>query len=179
MFTGIIETLGKIENIEQDKSNLHFYVSSAISNELKIDQSVSHNGVCLTVVGLNNNLHQVTAIDETLQKTNLAQLKVGDLINLERCTLAGGRFDGHIVQGHVDQVACCIAKRDENGSYVFTFQYDISKQNITVEKGSITVNGISLTVVDSRDDQFSVAIIPYTLEHTNLQHVEVGSTVNL
>ncbi|WP_293880877.1 MULTISPECIES: riboflavin synthase [unclassified Sphingobacterium] len=179
MFTGIIETLGKIENIEQDKSNLHFYVSSAISNELKIDQSVSHNGVCLTVVGLNNDLHQVTAIDETLQKTNLAQLKVGDLINLERCTLAGGRFDGHIVQGHVDQIASCIAKRDENGSYVFTFQYDISKQNITVEKGSITVNGISLTVVDSRDDQFSVAIIPYTLEHTNLQHVEVGSTVNL
>jgi len=179
MFTGIIETLGKIENIEQDKSNLHFYVSSAISNELKIDQSVSHNGVCLTVVGLNNDLHQVTAIDETLQKTNLAQLKVGDLINLERCTLAGGRFDGHIVQGHVDQIASCIAKRDENGSYVFTFQYDISKQNITVEKGSITVNGITLTVVDSRDDQFSVAIIPYTLEHTNLQHVEVGSTVNL
>ncbi|WP_293955179.1 MULTISPECIES: riboflavin synthase [unclassified Sphingobacterium] len=179
MFTGIIETLGKIENIEHDKSNIHFYVSSAISNELKIDQSVSHNGVCLTVVGLNNDLHQVTAIDETLQKTNLAQLKVGDLINLERCTLAGGRFDGHIVQGHVDQIASCIAKRDENGSYVFTFQYDISKQNITVEKGSITVNGISLTVVDSRNDQFSVAIIPYTLEHTNLQHVEVGSTVNL
>ncbi|MDQ1151341.1 riboflavin synthase [Sphingobacterium zeae] len=179
MFTGIIETLGKIENIEKDKSNIHFYVSSAISNELKIDQSVSHNGVCLTVVGLNDNLHQVTAIDETLQKTNLAQLKVGDLINLERCTLAGGRFDGHIVQGHVDQTACCIAKRDENGSYVFTFQYDICKQNITVEKGSITVNGISLTVVDSRDDQFSVAIIPYTFEHTNLQHVEVGSTVNI
>ncbi|MCS4165655.1 MULTISPECIES: riboflavin synthase [Sphingobacterium] len=179
MFTGIIETLGKIENIEQEKSNIHFYVSSAISNELKIDQSVSHNGVCLTVVGLNNDLHKVTAIDETLQKTNLAQLKVGDLINLERCTLAGGRFDGHIVQGHVDQTARCIQKKDENGSFIFTFQYDVSKQNITVEKGSITVNGISLTVVDSKDDQFSVAIIPYTLEHTNLQQVEVGSTVNL
>jgi riboflavin synthase len=179
MFTGIIETLGKIENIEQEKSNIHFYVSSAISNELKIDQSVSHNGVCLTVVGLNNDQHKVTAIDETLQKTNLAQLKVGDLINLERCTLAGGRFDGHIVQGHVDQTARCIQKKDENGSFIFTFQYDVSKQNITVEKGSITVNGISLTVVDSKDDQFSVAIIPYTLEHTNLQQVEVGSTVNL
>ncbi|WET69133.1 riboflavin synthase [Sphingobacterium sp.] len=179
MFTGIIETLGKIENIEQEKSNIHFYVSSAISNELKIDQSVSHNGVCLTVVGLNNDLHKVTAIDETLQKTNLAQLKVGDLINLERCTLAGGRFDGHIVQGHVDQTARCIQKKDENGSFIFTFQYDVSKQNITVEKGSITVNGISLTIVDSKDDQFSVAIIPYTLEHTNLQQVEVGSTVNL
>ncbi|HAE69594.1 MULTISPECIES: riboflavin synthase [Sphingobacterium] len=179
MFTGIIETLGKIENIEQEKSNIHFYVSSAISNELKIDQSVSHNGVCLTVVGLNNDLHKVTAIDETLQKTNLAQLKVGDLINLERCTLAGGRFDGHIVQGHVDQTARCIQKKDENGSFIFTFQYDVFKQNITVEKGSITVNGISLTVVDSKDDQFSVAIIPYTLEHTNLQQVEVGSTVNL
>jgi len=179
MFTGIIETLGKIENIEQEKSNIHFYVSSVISNELKIDQSVSHNGVCLTVVGLNNNQHKVTAIDETLQKTNLAQLKVGDLINLERCTLAGGRFDGHIVQGHVDQTARCIQKKDENGSFIFTFQYDVSKQNITVEKGSITVNGISLTVVDSKDDQFSVAIIPYTLEHTNLQQVEVGSTVNL
>ncbi|OJZ07508.1 riboflavin synthase [Sphingobacterium sp. 40-24] len=179
MFTGIIETLGKIENIEQEKSNIHFYVSSAISNELKIDQSVSHNGVCLTVVGLNNDLHKVTAIDETLQKTNLAQLKVGDLINLERCTLAGGRFDGHIVQGHVDQTARCIQKKDENGSFIFTFQYDVSQQNITVEKGSITVNGISLTVVDSKDDQFSVAIIPYTLEHTNLQQVEVGSTVNL
>jgi len=179
MFTGIIETLGKIENIEQEKSNIHFYVSSAISNELKIDQSVSHNGVCLTVVGLNNDQHKVTAIDETLQKTNLAQLKVGDLINLERCTLAGGRFDGHIVQGHVDQTARCIQKKDENGSFIFTFQYDVSKQNITVEKGSITVNGISLTVVDSKDNQFSVAIIPYTLEHTNLQQVEVGSTVNL
>ncbi|GAA0885671.1 riboflavin synthase [Sphingobacterium siyangense subsp. cladoniae] len=179
MFTGIIETLGKIENIEQEKSNIHFYVSSAISNELKIDQSVSHNGVCLTVVGLNKDQHKVTAIDETLQKTNLAQLKVGDLINLERCTLAGGRFDGHIVQGHVDQTARCIQKKDENGSFIFTFQYDVSKQNITVEKGSITVNGISLTVVDSKDDQFSVAIIPYTLEHTNLQQVEVGSTVNL
>lgn len=179
MFTGIIETLGKIENIEQEKSNIHFYVSSAISNELKIDQSVSHNGVCLTVVGLNNDQHKVTAIDETLQKTNLAQLRMGDLINLERCTLAGGRFDGHIVQGHVDQTARCIQKKDENGSFIFTFQYDVSKQNITVEKGSITVNGISLTVVDSKDDQFSVAIIPYTLEHTNLQQVEVGSTVNL
>ncbi|WP_286860190.1 MULTISPECIES: riboflavin synthase [Sphingobacterium] len=179
MFTGIIETLGKIERIEHEKSNIHFYVSSPISNEFKIDQSVSHNGVCLTVVGLDDQVHKVTAIDETLQKTNLAQLKTGDLVNIERCTLAGGRFDGHIVQGHVDQTATCINKTDENGSFIFTFQYDPNKQNITVEKGSITVNGISLTVVDSRDDRFSVAIIPYTLEHTNLQEVEVGSTVNI
>ncbi|WP_293946103.1 MULTISPECIES: riboflavin synthase [unclassified Sphingobacterium] len=179
MFTGIIETLGKIERIEHEKSNIHFYVSSPISNEFKIDQSVSHNGVCLTVVGLDDQVHKVTAIDETLQKTNLAELKAGDLVNIERCTLAGGRFDGHIVQGHVDQTATCIKKTDENGSFIFTFQYDPSKQNITVEKGSITVNGISLTVLDSRDDQFSVAIIPYTLEHTNLQQVGVGTTVNL
>ncbi|UIR57624.1 riboflavin synthase [Sphingobacterium sp. SRCM116780] len=179
MFTGIIETLGKVKNIVKENSNIHLFIESSLSNELKIDQSVSHNGVCLTVVGIENNIHQVTAIDETLQKTNFNNLEVGDLMNIERCTQANGRFDGHIVQGHVDQIATCIAKQDQNGSFLFTFQYDPAIQNITVEKGSVTVNGISLTVVNSKIDQFSVAIIPYTLAHTNLQHVEIGTNVNL
>ena len=179
MFTGIIETLGQVVNIEQEESNLHFYIRSSISNELKIDQSVAHNGVCLTVVGLDADTHKVTAIDETLQKTNLNEVKIGDIVNLERCTQAGGRFDGHIVQGHVDQTAKCISKEYHEGSWLFTFEYETNKQNITVEKGSITVNGISLTVVNSKLNQFSVAIIPYTIEHTNLKTVEVGSTINL
>ena len=179
MFTGIIETLGKVVKIETELSNVHYFIESPISSELKIDQSVAHNGVCLTVVGIVQNVHKVTAIDETLQKTNLNSLKTGDLVNLERCTQANGRFDGHIVQGHVDQTATCISKIDQNGSWLFTFQYEPSKSNVTVEKGSITVNGISLTVVNSQADQFSVAIIPYTIEHTNLQDVEVGSLVNL
>jgi riboflavin synthase len=179
MFTGIIETLGIVKNIQQDQSNIHFTIESSLSNELKIDQSVSHNGVCLTVVEINTNTHVVTAIDETLQKTNLGYLQVGDVVNLERCTQANGRFDGHIVQGHVDQTAVCIERIDQNGSWLFTFQYDPALNNITVEKGSITVNGISLTVVNSQRDRFSVAIIPYTIEHTNLQHVDVGTTVNL
>lgn len=179
MFTGIIETLGKVKDIVKEDTNIHLYIESQISNELKIDQSVAHNGVCLTVVGIEENLHQVTAIDETLQKTNLQDLKIGDVMNIERCTQANGRFDGHIVQGHVDQVATCINKQDQDGSFVFTFQYDPKLQNITVEKGSITVNGISLTVVNSKIDQFSVAIIPYTIEHTNLKNVEVGTKVNL
>jgi riboflavin synthase len=179
MFTGIIETLGVVKNIQQEQSNIHFQIESSISNELKIDQSVSHNGVCLTVVEVKANTHIVTAIDETLQKTNLGRLQVGDVVNLERCTQANGRFDGHIVQGHVDQTAVCIAREDQNGSWLFTFQYDPASNNITVEKGSITVNGISLTVVNSQKDQFSVAIIPYTIENTNLQHVDVGTTVNL
>ncbi|WP_149914461.1 riboflavin synthase [Sphingobacterium cavernae] len=179
MFTGIIETLGIVKNIQQDQSNIHFTIESSLSNELKIDQSVSHNGVCLTVVEINTNTHVVTAIDETLQKTNLGYLQVGDVVNLERCTQANGRFDGHIVQGHVDQTAVCIERIDQNGSWLFTFQYDPALNNITVEKGSITVNGISLTVVNSQRDRFSVAIIPYTIENTNLQHVDVGTTVNL
>ena len=179
MFTGIIETLGIVKNIQHDQSNIHFHIESTISNELKIDQSVAHNGVCLTVVEVNENQHVVTAIDETLKKTNLSHLQVGDIINLERCTQANGRFDGHIVQGHVDQTAVCIERIDQNGSWLFTFQYDPSLNNITVEKGSITVNGISLTVVNSQKDRFSVAIIPYTIEHTNLQHVDVRTTVNL
>lgn len=179
MFTGIIETLGKVIKVEREQSNVHFFIQSSISNELKIDQSVSHNGVCLTVVGLEDQIHQVTAIQETLQKSTLGSLQVNDLVNIERCTAANGRFDGHIVQGHVDQTAVCIAKEDQKGSWLFTFEYEPNLQNITVEKGSVTVNGISLTVVNSKNNQFSVAIIPYTIEHTNLQHTEVGSSVNL
>ncbi|MGN5953876.1 riboflavin synthase [Sphingobacterium lactis] len=179
MFTGIIETLGTVRKIEAEQSNLHFFIESPISHELKIDQSISHNGVCLTVVGIEGQIHQVTAIKETLDKSSLDLLKVDDVVNLERCTQVGGRLDGHIVQGHVDQTAICVAVEPQDGSTVFTFEYDPSLQNITVEKGSITVNGISLTVVNSGESQFSVAIIPYTLEHTNLKSVEVGSTVNL
>ncbi|QNF35189.1 riboflavin synthase [Adhaeribacter swui] len=179
MFTGIIETLGKVTNIQEENTNKHFTISSAITSELKIDQSVSHNGVCLTVVEIQGQEYTVTAIDETLQKTNLNSLAVGDLVNLERCMPANGRFDGHVVQGHVDQVATCVSVADQNGSWLYTFMYDSSTGNITVEKGSICVNGISLTVVNSQDNQFSVAIIPYTYEHTNLQQVKPGSTVNL
>lgn len=179
MFTGIIETLGTVSKIELEDSNVHFYIESSLSPELKVDQSVSHNGVCLTVVEVNDGIHKVTAIDETLQKTNLRYLKAGHRVNIERCTIVNGRFDGHIVQGHVDQTAVCIAKEDQNGSWLFTFQYDPSLNNITVEKGSISVNGISLTVVNSREDRFSVAIIPFTIENTNLMDVEVGSLVNL
>lgn len=179
MFTGIIETLGRVTDIRQENTNRHFTITAAIAHELKIDQSVAHNGVCLTVVGINGDSYTVTAIDETLQKTNLNSLKVGDVVNLERCMQANGRFDGHVVQGHVDQTAVCESVKDENGSWVFTFRYDASKGNITVEKGSICVNGISLTVVNSKEDSFSVAIIPYTYEHTNLQHVKPGDGVNL
>jgi len=179
MFTGIIETLGKVVKIEQELGNIHFYIQSSLSNALKIDQSVSHNGVCLTVVGIENDIHKVTAIEETLIKSNLGSLALGDTINIERCTVANGRFDGHIVQGHVDQVATCVGKEDQNGSWLFTFAYEPTLSNITVEKGSICVNGISLTVVNSQDQQFSVAIIPFTLEHTNLGQVEIGDTVNI
>jgi len=179
MFTGIIETVGTVTNIETELGNIHFYIQSTISHELKIDQSVSHNGVCLTVVGIMENIHKVTAIQETLLKSNLGHLKIGGLVNLERCTPTNGRFDGHIVQGHVDQTGICIAKEEQQGSWVFTFEYQPLQQNITVEKGSITVNGISLTVINSKNNQFSVAIIPYTIEHTNLQEVKIGDTVNL
>ncbi|MFC0514326.1 riboflavin synthase [Mucilaginibacter angelicae] len=179
MFTGIIETLGKITDLQQEKGNLNITVESAISHELKIDQSVAHNGVCLTVVALADGLHVVTAIEETLSKTNLGQLKVGDPVNLERCMQMNARLDGHIVQGHVDQVAVCTAFNELNGSWEYTFEYDASSGNVTVEKGSICVNGISLTVVNSHANSFSVAIIPYTFEHTNLHNVKVGSHVNL
>lgn len=179
MFTGIIETLGKITDLQQEKGNLNITVESAISHELKIDQSVAHNGVCLTVVALADGLHVVTAIEETLNKTNLSQLKVGEPVNLERCMQMNARLDGHIVQGHVDQVAVCTAFKELDGSWEYTFEYDTSSGNITVEKGSICVNGISLTVVNSHANSFSVAIIPYTFEHTNLHNVKVGSQVNL
>lgn len=179
MFTGIIETLGRVTKIREENTNKHYTLTSTFTNELKIDQSVAHNGVCLTVVRIEGDAYTVTAIDETLQKTNLNNLKEGDIVNLERCMQANGRFDGHVVQGHVDQTAVCKSVEDENGSWVFTFQYDASRGNVTVEKGSICVNGISLTVVNSKEDTFSVAIIPYTYEHTNLQHVKPGDTVNL
>ncbi|RVU00796.1 riboflavin synthase [Mucilaginibacter limnophilus] len=179
MFTGIIETLGKVTSLRHEQGNLHITVSSAISNELKIDQSVAHNGVCLTVVNVTDDTHTVTAIEETLNKTNLSELKEGDLINLERCMQMKGRLDGHIVQGHVDQTAVCTDFKELDGSWEYTFEYDASFGNVTVEKGSICVNGISLTVVNSKPNAFSVAIIPYTFEHTNLQNVGKGSTVNL
>lgn len=179
MFTGIIETVGKVISIEKEDTNLNFKIQSSISDELKIDQSVSHNGVCLTVVSTSPGEHTVTAIAETLQKSNIGRLEVNDEINLERCTKLGSRLDGHIVQGHVDQTAICTSIQDKNGSWVFTFKYDPSLGNITVEKGSITVNGTSLTVFDSQDDQFSVAIIPYTFENTNFKNIRVGDSVNL
>src|ERR1700761_8384731 len=179
MFTGIIETLGKITRLEHEQSNLHITVESAITNELKIDQSVAHNGVCLTVVGLTDNTYTVTAIEETLNKTSLGHLKLGDLLNLERCMQMNARLDGHIVQGHVDQTAVCTHFKTLDGSWEYTFEYDAAPGNVTVEKGSICVNGISLTVVNSKANSFSVAIIPYTYEHTNLQQVREGSVVNL
>lgn len=179
MFTGIIETLGVVKELQQDQGNLHITIESPISSELKIDQSVAHNGVCLTVIALDGNTHTVTAIEETLSKTSLGRLEVGSLINLERCMQMNGRLDGHIVQGHVDQTAECIDWIERDGSWEYTFKYDPSLGNVTVEKGSICVNGISLTVVNSKDDSFSVAIIPYTYEHTNLQQVNPGDLVNL
>lgn len=179
MFTGIIENLAKVSNIVKSGTNITFTFESPISSELKIDQSVAHNGVCLTVIGIEGSQHQVTAIDETLKKTNLGNLAIGNLVNLERCMPANGRFDGHIVQGHVDQTAVCTNIIDQDGSWLISFQYDASKGNMTVEKGSICINGTSLTVVNSTDDGFSVAIIPYTWQHTNFHELKVGSIVNL
>ncbi|NQX53853.1 riboflavin synthase [Pedobacter panaciterrae] len=179
MFTGIIETLGEVTDIMSEGTNKHYIVQSNLSNELKIDQSVSHNGVCLTVVALSENTHTVTAIEETLQKSNLNELRIGNKVNLERCMLMNGRLDGHIVQGHVDQTAVCIKRAELDGSWEYRFKYDANSGNVTVEKGSVSVNGISLTVVNSDIDEFSVFIIPYTFEHTNLHEVNVGSTVNL
>jgi riboflavin synthase len=179
MFTGIIKTLGKVTDLKQEQGNLHITVSSSIADELKIDQSVAHNGVCLTVVAVGDGKHIVTAIEETLNKTNIGHLQIGEPVNLERCMQMNARLDGHIVQGHVDQTATCIKFTELEGSWEYTFQYDASKGNVTVEKGSICVNGISLTVVNSSADYFSVAIIPYTYEHTNLHNVREGSVVNL
>jgi len=178
MFTGIIEQLGKVIKLEKEKTNLHITVEAGFTNELKIDQSVAHNGVCLTVVKKDKNTYTVTAIDETLQKSNIGKLEVNSLINLERCTKIGHRLDGHIVQGHVDQTGECLSIESSNGSWVYTFEYE-DKGNMTVEKGSITINGVSLTVVNSKDNQFSVAIIPYTHEHTNFRTFKVGTIVNL
>lgn len=179
MFTGIIETLATVEHIETEHTNVHFTFSSSITHELKIDQSVAHNGVCLTVVKIDGHKYTVTAIEETLQKTNLGSLKVGSIVNLERCMPANGRFDGHIVQGHVDQTGTVTDVIDNNGSWTYVINYDPHKGNVTVEKGSITINGTSLTVVDSHDHSFSVCIIPYTYENTVFKALKNGDTVNL
>jgi len=179
MFTGIIETLGKVTHLVTEKDNLHITIESEITHELKIDQSVAHNGVCLTVVAIDNNQYTVTAIKETLDKTNIGNLIVDSTVNLERAMQLGERLDGHIVQGHVDQTATCIDVKETEGSWLFTFEYDPKLNNVTIEKGSITVNGVSLTVVNSQKNSFSVAIIPYTFEHTNFKTFKVGTEVNL
>lgn len=179
MFTGIIETLGIIKDIQKEGDNLHITIASSITNELKIDQSVAHNGVCLTVVAISGDEYTVTAIKETILKTNLAEWKVGNIVNLERAMKLGDRLDGHIVQGHVDQTGECISIEEANGSWYFTFKYDRKLNNITIEKGSITINGVSLTVLNSKDDEFSVAIIPYTFEHTNFKNFTIGTKINL
>ena len=179
MFTGIIEDLGTIKALNNDKDNLHITVSSNITEELKIDQSVAHNGVCLTVVSLDKNEYVVTAIKETLDKTNLGQLEVNATVNLERAMKLGDRLDGHIVQGHVDQTAICMKVSEKNGSWFYTFSYDAALNNVTIEKGSVTVNGVSLTVVNSKSNEFSVAIIPYTYEHTTFKYLQKGNLVNL
>jgi riboflavin synthase len=179
MFTGIIENIGIIKSIQHDKTNIDFTIASDLSKELRVDQSISHNGVCLTVVSLDDSAYTVTAIKETLNKTNLGKLQLGDSVNLERCLKVGDRLDGHFVQGHVDQIATCKSVINENGSWLFTFKYDPKNNNITIEKGSVTVNGVSLTVVNSKESEFSVAIIPYTYENTNFNSFKVGSLVNL
>jgi len=179
MFTGIIESIGIIEHIEQNGSNKSFWITSAISNELKVDQSVSHNGVCLTVESVTENRHQVTAIEETLVKSNFNEVRVGDEINLERCMLMNGRIDGHIVQGHVDASAVCIDKKDLNGSWEYRFNFSEEFAKLVIEKGSIAINGISLTLFNVGLNEFSVAIIPYTYQHTNMNGVNVGTIVNI
>ena len=180
MFTGIIEDTGRIVKIENEEKNLHFWLECSFTNELKIDQSVAHNGVCLTVVEIKDKKYKVTAIDETLNKSNLGNLSLGKRVNLERCMQMNARLDGHIVQGHVDQVAILKSIEDEEGSYRLTFEYNEEESgNVTVEKGSICVNGISLTVVNSKEGEFSVAIIPYTWDFTNLNELKVGDSVNL
>lgn len=178
MFTGIIETLGVVSGITKDQENVHLTIESDITQELKIDQSVAHNGVCLTVVDIDDRNYMVTAIKETLVKTNLHSLKIGDAVNLERAMKLGERLDGHIVQGHVDTTGICVGKKDEEGSTLFTFTYN-SPNDVTIEKGSITVNGVSLTVVNSKRSEFSVAIIPYTLEHTMFKNLRTDDLVNL
>jgi riboflavin synthase len=179
MFTGIIESIGIVKNIVKEGENSHITIESEFTSELKIDQSIAHNGVCLTIVKINNKEYTVTAIKETIDKSNFKHIKIGDLINLERAMILGARLDGHIVQGHVDQTGTCTEIIEENGSWVFSFEYDSSLSNITIEKGSITINGISLTVVNSKNNSFSVAIIPYTYENTNFHTFKIGTSVNL
>jgi riboflavin synthase len=179
MFTGIIETLGTVQEIRKNEDNYDITIASSITNELKVDQSVAHNGVCLTVVSISDSKYTVTAIKETIQKTNLSDWNVGDLVNLERAMKLGDRLDGHIVQGHVDQIGTCKNIENANGSWYFTFEYNPDLKNLTIEKGSITVNGVSLTVVNSKTNEFSVAIIPYTYENTNFKALKIGSKINL
>ncbi|QTN37984.1 riboflavin synthase [Cryomorphaceae bacterium] len=179
MFTGIIEEMGEVLDLRPDGTNVHIRVRAAMTPELKIDQSVAHNGVCLTVVDIQGDTYEVTAIEETLKRTNLGDWKPGSNVNLERCMTAGGRFDGHIVQGHVDTTATCVSVEERDGSWNFHFEYDPGEGRITVEKGSITINGVSLTVVESTSRGFSVSIIPFTYEHTNFKDIQKGSRVNL
>lgn len=179
MFTGIIESLGKVVKVEKDRSNVHFFVESDLAHALKIDQSLSHNGVCLTVVELLDGMHRVTAVDETLRRSNLGRWQNGTRVNLERCLPIGGRLDGHLVQGHVDAVAICTEVLETEGSWRFTFRYQPSPEHLLVDKGSVCLNGVSLTVVEPHDDFFSVAIIPYTWDHTNFKSLRVGDTVNI
>tara|TARA_B100000085_G_scaffold112281_1_gene102463 strand:- start:83 stop:670 length:588 start_codon:yes stop_codon:yes gene_type:complete len=179
MFTGIIEDLGILKKIEKEKGNINLYFKSKLTQELKIDQSLSHNGVCLTVVSIDNDIYKVTAVKETLDKSNLGGLKVNSIVNLERAMKSNARLDGHYVQGHVDQIAKCLNVRETDGSWYYEFEYDNTSNNITIEKGSIAVNGVSLTVVNSKLDGFSVAIIPYTYNNTNFKKIQKGDNVNI
>ena len=179
MFTGIIEELAQVYSLRSERSNLHITFKSLITPELKIDQSISHNGVCLTVIDINKEFYTVTAIKETLDKSNLSALQVDSKVNIERCMLLSDRIDGHLVQGHVDQTAECVGILNENGSYIFTFRHNDIDSNTTVEKGSVCVNGVSLTVINSKNNSFAVAIIPYTYEHTNFKYLKVGNLVNI
>jgi riboflavin synthase len=179
MFTGIIESLGEVKSINKSEANINFTIKSSLANELKVDQSLCHNGVCLTVVDVSESYYCVTAINETLLKTNLKNLRVGDLVNLERSMRMNGRLDGHIVQGHIDQTGTCTSIENYDGSWVFDFNFDAKQKNITIEKGSITINGVSLTVINSKKNSFSVAIIPYTYENTNFCKFVKGEIVNL
>ena len=179
MFTGIIEDLGILKKIEKEKGNINLYFKSKLTQELKIDQSLSHNGVCLTIVSIDNDIYKVTAVKETLDKSNLGGLKVNSIVNLERAMKSNARLDGHYVQGHVDQIAKCLNVRETDGSWYYEFEYDNTSNNITIEKGSIAVNGVSLTVVNSKLDGFSVAVIPYTYNNTNFKKIQKGDNVNI
>ena len=179
MFTGIIEDLGILKKIEKEEGNINLYFKSKLTQELKIDQSLSHNGVCLTVVSVDNDIYKVTAIKETLDKSNLGELKVNSIVNLERAMKSNARLDGHYVQGHVDQIAKCLDVKETDGSWYYEFEYDNTSNNITIEKGSIAVNGVSLTVIDSKLNGFSVAVIPYTYNNTNFKKIQRGDTVNI